>query len=173
MSLVFLLLILAWSLPVFLLSSSCNDNRRARAVLVRVVRGPAVLWCLRAICHAVVPDDTGNTQPVIVEDRGTPFGLGLAMLGNVAPCRDGLFVTEERQRQNLAFLGQAFEPFDRDKAIDGFENRLQFGREVEIFMFVLRLWPDFEDHGDHFSLLCKSARPITSQAAAMFVPPQG
>src|SRR5450631_746577 len=98
-----------------------DDNRRARAALVRVVRGPAVLWRLCAIRHAVVPHDTSDAQPVIIENPGTPLGLGFAMLGNVAPCRDGLLVAEERQRQDLAFLGQAFKPFDRDEAIDGLQ----------------------------------------------------
>src|ERR1700682_5955020 len=130
-----------------------NDNHRAHAALVRVVRGPAVLWCLRAICHAVVPHDSGDAQPVIIENPGAPFGLALAMLANFAPSRDGLLVAEERQRQDLALLGQAFEPFDRDEAIDGFQDRPQLGREVEIFSLVLRLGPDLEDHGDHLRLL--------------------
>src|ERR1700731_581681 len=139
--------------PCFMFGGFCDDNRRARAALVRVVRGPAVLWRLRAIGHAVVPDDAGNTQPVIIENPGTPLGLGFAMLGNVAPCREGLLVAEERQRQDLAFLGQAFEPFDRDEAIDGFQDRPQFGREIEIFCSVLRPGPDLENHGDHLLLL--------------------
>src|SRR5882757_927364 len=149
--------------------------------LVRVVRGAAVLWRLRAVFHAVVPDDAGNTQPVIIENPGTPPGLGLAMLGNIPPCRDRLFVTEERQRQNLAFLGQALEPFDRDKAVDGFQDRPQFSREIEIFASMLRLGPDFEDHSYHLHLLrvfsiyrvtCRrnvrsSARRKTSPAKAL------
>src|SRR5450631_4746154 len=139
--------------PSFLFGWLRNDNRRARAALVRVVRDPAVLWRLRAFCHAIVPDNAGDAQPVIIENPGTPFGLGFAMLGNVAPCRDGLLVAEERQRQDLAFLGQAFKPFDRDEAIDGLQDRPQFGREIEIFSSVLRPGPDLEDHGDHLRLL--------------------
>src|SRR5467141_211591 len=137
------------------------------------MRGAAVLWRLRAIVHAVIADYAGNAQPVVFENRCAALALGLAVLRHVAPCRDGGFIAEERQRQDFAFLGQAFEPFDRDKAVDGFEDRLQFGREVEVFFLMFRPWPDFEDHSDHLQLPCAWRRSITSPSAEMFVPPRG
>ena len=82
------------------------------------------------------------------------------MLRHVAPGGDGFLIAKERQRQDLAFLGQALEPLDRDEAVDGFQDRLQFGRKVEIFLLVLRLRPDFENHGDHGHLPGASIWPI-------------
>ena len=36
----------------------------------------------------------------------------------------------------------ALEPFDRDEAVDGFQDRLQLGRKIEIVLFMFRLRPD-------------------------------
>ena len=47
------------------MSGYVNDNHWLRAALVRVVRGTAVLWRLRAVGYAVVPDHSGDPQPVI------------------------------------------------------------------------------------------------------------
>ena len=127
---------------------------------MRVVHGTAVLWRLRAIVHAVIADHAGDAQPVIVENRRAPLALRLAVLRHIAPGRDGVFIPEDRQRQDLAGFGQALEPLDRNKAIDGFQDRLQFGREVEIFLPVLRLRPDLENHRDHVRLLV-SATPYS------------
>src|SRR6266404_4969646 len=129
-----------------------NDSHVRHVALARVVGGAAVLGCLGTIVHAVIADHTGNAQPVVFENRRPALALAFAMLSHIAPCRNGRFIAEERQRQDLALFGQAFEPFDRDKAIDGFQNRLQFDGNVEVFPLVLGLWPDFENYSDHFCI---------------------
>src|SRR5229473_2942375 len=129
-----------------------HDSYVWHATLVDVVGGEAVLRGLCTIVHAVIADHAGNAQPVVLENRRPALALAFAMLSHVAPCRNGGFVPEERQRQDLAFFGQAFEPFDRDETIDGFQDRLQFGREVEVFLLVRRFWPDFENDSDPFCI---------------------
>ncbi len=89
---------------------------------MRVVNGPAVLRCLRTIVHAVVADYAGNAEPIVLEYFRPAFGLVFAVLRHIAPCLQGIFIAEKRQRQDLALLGQALEAFDRDKAVDGFQN---------------------------------------------------
>src|ERR1700761_3185486 len=109
-----------------------------------------VLRRLRALVHAVVADHAGYADPIIVEDLRAASGLAAAMLGNVAPCLDRRFIAVERQRQELAFLGQALEPFDRDETVDLLQDRPQLGGEVDIILSVPGLRPDFEDNGDHY-----------------------
>src|SRR3954452_10436095 len=121
--------------------------------LVRVVHRAAVLWRLLAIIHAVVADDAGDTQVIIGEDFCAALGLGAAVLHRVAPGLHGRLVPPERHRQDLALVGQALETLDRDEAVDGLQDRLEVGREVEIILAVFRLGPDLEDHGDHGLLL--------------------
>ncbi len=110
---------------------------------MRVVNGAAVLRCLRAIVHAVIADYAGNTEPIVLEDFRPAFGLVFAMQRHIAPCGEGIFIAEKRQRQDLALVGQALEAFDRDKAVNGFQNWPQLGREIEVFLLVLGLRPDF------------------------------
>src|SRR5882757_3848508 len=98
-----------------------GNNMDARChPLVRLVRDAAVLWRLRALVHAVVPDHTGNTKPVVLEDLRAALGLGLAMPRHVAPRLHGCLIPKKRQRQHLALLGDALEPFHRDEAVDLF-----------------------------------------------------
>jgi hypothetical protein len=61
-------------------------------------------------------------KPVIGKDLAPPGRLGAAMFLSFAPCGDGCLIAEERQRKNLAGLGQALEPFDRDKSINAFKD---------------------------------------------------
>ena len=68
--------------------------RAARAKL-GVVRGAAVLWRLCTVVHAVIADDAGDAQPLIVENRFAALALGCAMLRHVASGRDGLLISEE------------------------------------------------------------------------------
>src|SRR2546430_15975617 len=105
-----------------------------QAALVRLVNGAAVPGRLRPVVHAIVTDHPGNAQPIIPEDFRAALALGLAVLRNIAPRGNRGLVAEERQRQDLAFFGQALEPLDRDEAIDGLEDRPQFGGEIEILL---------------------------------------
>src|ERR1700676_2247552 len=99
--------------------------------------------------HAVVANHAGDAEAIVFENRRAALALGFAMLRHIAPCRYRTFIAKKRQRQDLALLGQALEPFDRDEAIDGFQYRLQFSREVEVFLLVLGLRPDFENDSYH------------------------
>src|SRR5262249_37838645 len=71
------------------------------------------------------------------------------MFLDISPSVHRRFIAEEGKRENLAGLVDALEPFDGDETIDFIEQRPQLGREIEIALFVPRLWPDFEDHRDH------------------------
>src|SRR5882757_8607156 len=145
-----------------------DDIRALCTALERVVSGAAVLWRLHALVHAVIADHAGDAQPVVFENPRAALALGLAMAGHIAPGLDGGFVAKERQRQDLALLGQALEPLDRDKAIDGFQHRPELGRKVEIFLLVLRLRPDLENHCNHVDLLAfdsLKASPVAETSA--------
>src|SRR5260370_6330544 len=133
----------------------CDDMHVRHVTLVRVMNEAAVLWCLGTIVHAVIADHAGNAQPVVFENRRATLALAFAMLRHVAPRREGIFITEKRQRQDLALLGQTLESLDRDKAIDSFQDRLQFSCKIKVLLFMLRLRPDFEDHCDHMHLLSR------------------
>jgi hypothetical protein len=68
--------------------------------------------------------------------------------------------TAASSRQNdtdkiLPLSVSALETLDRDEAVDGLQDRLEVGREVEIILAVFRLRPDLEDHGDHGHLSCR------------------
>src|ERR1700752_4097881 len=69
------------------------------------------------------------------------------MLGDVAPGLHSGLVAEERDREHLAFLGQALEPLHRNEPVDLFQVRAQLRRDIEIVVAAGR--PDLEDHGDH------------------------
>src|SRR4051794_28911230 len=62
-----------------------RDMAARWSALVCVMNGAAVLWRLRAIVHAVIPDHAGNTQPVIVKNHRAALCLGPAVLRHVAP----------------------------------------------------------------------------------------
>src|ERR1700704_1818129 len=68
------------------------------------------------------------------------------------PRRDCLLVAPERQRQELGWLGQALEAFDREEAVDAGKIVAQPCGEFEIFVAVALGRPDFEDNGDHTGL---------------------
>src|SRR5258708_13999637 len=93
-----------------------DDSEPPGAVLARVVLGAAVARCLRAFVHPVIADHAGNTQPVILENLSSPLALGDAMLRRIAPGCDRVLVTEQRQRQYFAGLGQTFEALHRNEA---------------------------------------------------------
>jgi hypothetical protein len=81
------------------------------------MEGAAVLRYLRPFVHAVIADHAGNADPVIVKNLGAAFRLAPAVFGYIAPGRNGGLIAKKRHRQDLALLGQALEPFDRDEAI--------------------------------------------------------
>src|SRR6195256_1528002 len=68
------------------------------------------------------------------------------------PRRDCLLVAPERQRQELGWLGQALEAFDREEAVDAGKIVAQPCGEGEIIIAVALGRPDFEDNGAHTGL---------------------
>src|ERR671918_1832917 len=115
----------------------------------RVVDCPAVLRRAGAVRHAIVPDYARDAQSIVREDRGASPALCRAVGGQIAPRPDRRLVAPERQRQQLARLPQALEPFHRDEAVDRLELRAQGGGDVQVLLPALRLGPDLEDHGYH------------------------
>src|SRR5580704_5165250 len=104
---------------------------------------------LGAFVHAVVAHDLGDAQAIVAKDAGAAGALGLAVLLVAAPARDRRFVAPEGQRQDLAFLGQALEAFDRDEAIDLFEFGSQLRGDFEIVLAPLRFRLDLENDRIH------------------------
>src|SRR5215469_5969948 len=109
----------------------------------------AVGRSLGALRHAVVTDDGRNAQSVIAEYLRSALGLRQAVPFDLPPLGDRRVVAPERQRQDLARIGQALEPLDRDESVHLFERRPQRRGDVEIFLAALLFWPHFEDHGVH------------------------
>src|ERR1051326_7614730 len=119
-------------------------------------------WELRrlgAVVHAVVPQDRSDAQAIIAEYPGPAFSLRCPMLLVRAPTLDRSGITPERQRQDLAFVGQALEPLDRDETVDFFEFRPQLRGHLEIILPALRDRLDLEDHRVHGSSRATRARP--------------
>jgi hypothetical protein len=67
---------------------------------------------LRAILHPIISDDRSDTKPVVGEHLAPSGSLGATMFLDIAPRRDSFLIPEERQREDLARLGQALEPLD-------------------------------------------------------------
>jgi hypothetical protein len=68
------------------------------------------------------------------------------MFLSFAPCGDGCLIAEERQRKNLAGLGQALEPFDREKSINAFKDGPQRRSKVEVFLLFIGFGPHLENN---------------------------
>src|SRR5690606_25436536 len=80
--------------------------------------------------------------------------LRAPMFGRVAPAGHGVLVLEEGQRENLARIGEALEPLDRDEAFDSIQKRPQLGGSIEIEGFLPFGWFDLENDSDHDLLPC-------------------
>src|ERR1700677_2168317 len=76
------------------------------------VRGAAVAWRCGSVVHAVVADHAGDPQPIFGARLGSATDLGAAMRLEIAPRFERGFIAKERQREDLAGLGQALEPLD-------------------------------------------------------------
>src|SRR6266849_8495430 len=130
-------------------------RKHEAAGFVQLAECSALFCCCRhdtSLSSLADADYAGNTQPIVLEDLRPALGLVFAMQRHIAPCGESILIAEKRQRQDLALLGQALEAFDRNKAVDGFQNGPQLRREVEIFLLVVRLRPDFEDYSYHLHL---------------------
>src|SRR5262245_60919259 len=80
--------------------------------LAAIVPRAAVGGRLPALEHAVVADDARHPQPVVGEDAAPPLRLRDAMPFQLPPALHRVLVAPDRERQHLAFLGEAFEPLD-------------------------------------------------------------
>src|SRR5690606_474968 len=101
------------------------------------------------VVQAVVPDDRGDTEPVVGEDD-LPSGLLRGPVQfEIAPLPYGFLVPPERERKNLSGLAQAFEPLDGEKAVDAVQVRTQRARGVEVVLLPVRVGQDLENNRDH------------------------
>src|ERR1700720_2304594 len=73
---------------------------------------------LGAVLEPVIAHDGRDPQAIVFEDAATAGALGIPMLLVAAPPHHRLFVTPERQGQDLPFLRQALEALDRDEAVN-------------------------------------------------------
>src|SRR6266851_181357 len=125
-----------------------------------------------AFVKAVVAHDLGDAQAVITEDAGAAGALGLAVLLVAAPSGDRFFVAPEREREDLAFLGQALETLDRDESVDLLELGAQLRGDLEIVLAPLGFGLDLEDdriHAHSFRLDSR-ARPQCSGRIRLISP---
>src|SRR5882724_6571608 len=87
------------------------------------------------------------------------------MLVLLAPARDRVLIAPKRQRQDLAILAQAPEPFDRNEPLDLLELRPQAGGDVEILLHAIWLGFDFEDNRIHRSVERPSPQVATRRGS--------
>lgn len=78
----------------------------------------------------------GYPQAIIAEDAMPSSGLGCAVTWRVAPGGDRSFVPEHRKREKLSGRAEAFEPFDRNEAVEAGQFVLQGGRKIEVGSFI-------------------------------------
>src|SRR5688572_32244834 len=64
---------------------------------------------LGALRHPVIAHHRSNPQPVIRKNAAAASRLAFAVMNLIAPARDGVLVAPERQRQELAGIGQRSE----------------------------------------------------------------
>src|SRR5262245_53478537 len=99
--------------------------------------------------HAVVADDPGDPQAIVLEYAAAASLLRSAMTIVIAPPREGFFIAPERQRQHFAGIGQALEPLNGNKALYLFQFRAQPSRVGKIGFAPTIGRPYLEDHRDH------------------------
>src|SRR5689334_18710319 len=73
---------------------------------------------LGAVLHPIVAHDTGNAQPIVAKHPLAATLLRLAVVLDIAPCRDGRLVAPEGERQELAVVDETLEALDADEAVD-------------------------------------------------------
>src|SRR5436189_6205245 len=86
--------------------------------------------------------------------RGGPW-LALPVVLLVAPAFHGILVAPERQRQELARVGERLETLDGNETIHLFQIGLQRRGDVEIVLLAAGGGPHLEDHGNHRVLLTR------------------
>src|SRR3954462_12118003 len=110
---------------------------------------PAVRGRLGAVLIAIIANDLSDAQAIGAQDMVAPERLRRAVRGLVAPRRHGRLVAPEGEGEELARFGEAFEPLDRQEAIDRVEPGTERGGEIEIMAGLLLARPGFEQDGDH------------------------
>src|SRR4051812_43027421 len=108
--------------------------RWGKARLGLSMNPPAVRGRLVAPEHAVVPDHSGDAEPIVLEDLRAPRRLRGAVGIEPSPLLDGLLIAPEGEREDLSGLGQALETFDGNEAVNGFEVRPQAGGDIEVLL---------------------------------------
>src|SRR5262245_45656355 len=121
------------------------------------VKRLAVSGNLLALEHPVVADDARDPQAIVLEDTGSPPGLRTPVLLERAPLCHGSLVPKERQRENLARLVQALEPFDGDEPVDLIQQGPKPRCEIQILLLTSLRRPDLENDGNHLASPCCSA----------------
>jgi hypothetical protein len=87
------------------------------------------------------------------------------MAGMIAPSSQCGLVAPERERQHLAWIGDALKPFDGYEAVDAFEFRPQLGGEIEIVLSPALDRQDLEDDGDHRGLISMDGNTLGERTA--------
>src|SRR3954453_20267477 len=121
----------------------------------RVMERPRIRWRLAAFRHAIIADHGCNAQPVIGEHTAAALGLAAPVILLVAPTLHRILVAPERQRQELAWVGERLETLDGNEAIHLFQIGLQRRGDVEIVLLAAGGGPHLEDHGNHRVLLTR------------------
>src|SRR4051812_43469727 len=86
----------------------------------------------------------------------------------IAPALHGILVAPERQRQQLARVGDALETLDRDEAVDRLELRPQRCGNGQVVVLAAGRGPHLEDHRNHLVLPTdlRVARPSLASSVA-------
>src|ERR1043166_8763147 len=81
-----------------------------------VMERPRIRRRLVAFGHAVIADHGCNAQPVIGEHTAAALGLAAPVIFLVAPTLHRILVAPERQRQELARVGERLETLDGNRS---------------------------------------------------------
>ena len=91
---------------------------------------------LVALIHAIVADHADHAQPVVVKHHLAPGLLRAAMCRQLPPPDHRRLILPERQRQELAGVGQALKPLDADKSGDRLGQGPHLGRHLQIWLLL-------------------------------------
>ena len=122
---------------------------RFRGIMVVV---QAIGWRLLPVRHAIVPNYAGNAQPVVTKHACSSRRLGDAVSLQFSPLFHCCLISKERERKDLSWLVQTFEPLDGYEPVNLIQKWPQFRGDVEIFLPLSLSRPYFENDSDHDSL---------------------
>src|SRR5690606_1445242 len=92
----------------------------------------AVFRCFNTLLQPIITHDGRYAQSVILKNTVAALFLCHPMRGQIAPFAHGFFVAPEREREQLAGIGEALKALYREEALDFGKIAAQARGNVEI-----------------------------------------